>query len=65
MVRPHGIRKVLIDELEFLKWLKANPNQNSDSESKPLKLELKNKPKLENRGIIAPTLQNQEELRST
>ncbi len=35
VVRPQGIRKVLIDELEFLKWLKYNPNQDSKYNNKP------------------------------
>ena len=45
VVRPQGIRKVLIDELEFLKWLKTNPRQNSEINNNNLKPQLNNKPK--------------------
>lgn len=43
IVRPPGIRKVLIDELEFLKWLKSNPNQATEQKPLPLKPKLHNK----------------------
>lgn len=45
VIRPQGIRKVLIDELEFLKWLKANPNQDSKINKEPVKPQIDNKPK--------------------
>lgn len=43
IVRPPGIRKVLIDELEFLKWLKSNPDQDKIEKSLPPKPKLHNK----------------------
>jgi hypothetical protein len=41
--RPPGIRKVLIDELEFLKWLKSNSDKATEQKPLPPKLKLHNK----------------------
>lgn len=41
--RPPSIRKVLIDELEFLKWLKSNPEQDYAEKARPPEPKLYNK----------------------
>ena len=61
VVRPQGIRKVLIDELEFLKWLKANPKQNFEIDDNSLEPKLNNKPKKYNNTNLPPSNIEEEE----
>jgi len=48
VVRPPSIRKILIDELEFLKWLKSNPEQDKRHQKSPPE------PKLHNQRVKSP-----------
>lgn len=41
--RPPSIRKVLIDELEFLKWLKSNHEQGHGKKARPPEPKLYNR----------------------